>query len=89
MKRKELQSLCKKHSIPANLSNLNMAKMLSELFKVTHFVSVYVHACVASVLMIFRVLMYFTFLGSINLNLLSELECDYFLFNSGKRKAFD
>ncbi|KAK4429508.1 hypothetical protein Salat_1251400 [Sesamum alatum] len=33
MKRKELQALCKKHRIPANLSNLEMANKLEEFFK--------------------------------------------------------
>ncbi|XP_048227098.1 uncharacterized protein LOC8283167 isoform X2 [Ricinus communis] len=33
MKRKELQSLCKKHCIPANLTNLEMANRLTEIFK--------------------------------------------------------
>ncbi|XP_057972890.1 uncharacterized protein LOC131161264 isoform X2 [Malania oleifera] len=33
MKRKELQALCKKHSIPANLTNLEMANRLSLLLK--------------------------------------------------------
>ncbi|KAI3464683.1 hypothetical protein Pfo_021346 [Paulownia fortunei] len=33
MKRKELQALCKKHKIPANLSNREMANKLSEIFK--------------------------------------------------------
>ncbi|KAK1371334.1 hypothetical protein POM88_037426 [Heracleum sosnowskyi] len=34
MKRKELQNLCKKHDIPANLSNLEMVEKLSSFFKV-------------------------------------------------------
>lgn len=34
MKRKELQSICKKHGIPANLSNQEMVDRLSSLFKV-------------------------------------------------------
>ncbi|XP_019239004.1 PREDICTED: uncharacterized protein LOC109219052 isoform X3 [Nicotiana attenuata] len=34
MKRKELQALCKKHGIPANLTNLEMANKLSSIFKV-------------------------------------------------------
>ncbi|XP_011101250.1 uncharacterized protein LOC105179348 isoform X2 [Sesamum indicum] len=33
MKRKELQALCKKHKIPANLSNLEMATKLQEYFR--------------------------------------------------------
>ncbi|KAL0351615.1 UNVERIFIED_CONTAM: hypothetical protein Scaly_1550200 [Sesamum calycinum] len=33
MKRKELQALCKKHKIPANLSNLEMATKLEEFFR--------------------------------------------------------
>ncbi|KAL8515043.1 hypothetical protein ACS0TY_013938 [Phlomoides rotata] len=33
MKRKQLQALCKKHNIPANLSNLEMANRISELLK--------------------------------------------------------
>ncbi|KAL8059397.1 hypothetical protein ABFX02_03G085000 [Erythranthe guttata] len=33
MKRKELQRLCKKHKIPANLSNLEIADKLTEIFK--------------------------------------------------------
>ncbi|KAH7849514.1 hypothetical protein Vadar_018952 [Vaccinium darrowii] len=33
MKRKELQELCKKHSIPANLTNLEMANWLAYLLK--------------------------------------------------------
>ncbi|KAA8537923.1 hypothetical protein F0562_027497 [Nyssa sinensis] len=33
MKRKELQALCKKHSIPANLTNLEMANKLTSLLK--------------------------------------------------------
>ncbi|KAL2519838.1 uncharacterized protein Fot_23761 [Forsythia ovata] len=35
MKRKELQSLCKKYSIPANLSNLDMADKLTSISKET------------------------------------------------------
>ncbi|KAM7518678.1 hypothetical protein LguiB_017640 [Lonicera macranthoides] len=34
MKRRELQALCKKHSIPANLTNLEMANKLTSLLKV-------------------------------------------------------
>jgi len=34
MKRKRLQALCKKHGIPANLKNGEMANRLSLLFKV-------------------------------------------------------
>nr|XP_016515621.1 PREDICTED: uncharacterized protein LOC107832317 isoform X2 [Nicotiana tabacum] len=34
MKRKELQALCKKHGIPANLTNLEMANKLSSIIKV-------------------------------------------------------
>ncbi|KAL3840120.1 hypothetical protein ACJIZ3_024711 [Penstemon smallii] len=34
LKRKELQALCKKHNIPANLSNLDMANKLTALFKI-------------------------------------------------------
>jgi len=34
MKRKRLQALCKKHDIPANLKNSEMADRLSLLFKV-------------------------------------------------------
>ncbi|KAL6492963.1 hypothetical protein OROGR_032722 [Orobanche gracilis] len=33
MKRKELQAICKKHKIPANLSNLEMVKRLTLFFK--------------------------------------------------------
>ncbi|KAL2497093.1 Uncharacterized protein Adt_22643 [Abeliophyllum distichum] len=33
LKRKELQSLCKKYSIPANLSNLDMADKLTSIYK--------------------------------------------------------
>ncbi|XP_012829517.1 PREDICTED: uncharacterized protein LOC105950694 isoform X2 [Erythranthe guttata] len=33
MKRKELQGLCKKHGIPANLSNLEIVDKLTEFFK--------------------------------------------------------
>ncbi|XP_059631560.1 uncharacterized protein LOC132274328 [Cornus florida] len=33
MKRKELQALCKKHNIPANLTNMDMANKLSSLLK--------------------------------------------------------
>ncbi|KAL3638939.1 hypothetical protein CASFOL_016846 [Castilleja foliolosa] len=33
MKRKDLQALCQKHKIPANLSNLEMAKRLNKFFK--------------------------------------------------------
>ncbi|KAL7117698.1 hypothetical protein ACP275_03G089500 [Erythranthe tilingii] len=33
MKRKELQGLCKKHKIPANLSNLEIVDKLTEFFK--------------------------------------------------------
>ncbi|GFY85641.1 hypothetical protein Acr_04g0003790 [Actinidia rufa] len=33
MKRKELQALCKKHKIPANLTNLKMANKLASLLK--------------------------------------------------------
>ncbi|GAV84307.1 hypothetical protein CFOL_v3_27751 [Cephalotus follicularis] len=33
MKRKELQALCKKHSIPANLTNREMADLLASVFK--------------------------------------------------------
>lgn len=34
MKRKRLQALCKKHDIPANLKNKEMADRLSLIFKV-------------------------------------------------------
>ncbi|CAN6452577.1 unnamed protein product [Victoria cruziana] len=34
LKRKELQDLCKKHHLPANVSNLKMADSLSALFKI-------------------------------------------------------
>lgn len=34
MKRKRLQALCKKHGIPANLKNKEMADRLSSIFKV-------------------------------------------------------
>lgn len=34
MKRKQLQALCKKHGVPANLTNCEMANRLSLLFKV-------------------------------------------------------
>nr|XP_033513920.1 uncharacterized protein LOC104103434 isoform X12 [Nicotiana tomentosiformis] len=34
MKRKELQALCKKHGIPANLTNLEMVNKLSSIIKV-------------------------------------------------------
>ncbi|KAL8141325.1 hypothetical protein V2J09_007346 [Rumex salicifolius] len=34
MKRKELQALCKKHNIPANLKNLEMANRLASLLKI-------------------------------------------------------
>lgn len=35
MKRKKLQQLCKKHGIPANLGNIEMANSLTFLLKVT------------------------------------------------------
>jgi len=34
MKRKELQTLCKKNGIPANLSNVDMATRLAAIQKV-------------------------------------------------------
>lgn len=34
MKRKQLQALCKKHGVPANLTNRQMADRLSLLLKV-------------------------------------------------------
>lgn len=34
MKRKQLQALCKKHKVPANLPNFDMANKLTELLKV-------------------------------------------------------
>jgi hypothetical protein len=35
MKRKQLQALCKKHGVPANLTNRQMADKLSLLLKVS------------------------------------------------------
>lgn len=37
MKRKKLQSYCKKHGIPANLKNIEMAKQLSLIYQVFFF----------------------------------------------------
>lgn len=36
LKRRDLQALCKKHHIPANLTNLEMANRLTELLKVNY-----------------------------------------------------
>lgn len=44
MKRKELQSLCKKHGIPANLTNREMAGRLDLVLKVLSFsLSLYIY----------------------------------------------
>jgi hypothetical protein len=37
--RRKLQTLCKKHGIPANSTNAEMATSLSDLFKVSTFAS--------------------------------------------------